>query len=150
MPPQADLALYDRKGRLTALAEIKNRRGTSSAWAARTRRNILAHGGLGRSDFFLLVTPDRLYVWKDAGTEPVELPPTYEANCEPAFAPYFERAGIDPAAVSRQAFEILVSAWLSGLTWRRRESSVPGQEWLDDSGFRSAMLDGCVEHEAIA
>ncbi len=147
MPLRVDLGLYDGKGQLVAVVEVKNLRDTSGEWAARTRRNMLAHGLVGRWDFFLMVTPDRLYVWKDVGNEPVELPPTYEADCAPTFAPYFERAGIDPANVTGPAFEMLVSGWFSDLTWRRPEQAAAGQEWLDESGFRAAVVDGHVEHE---
>ena len=148
----ADLALYDQSGRLTAIAEVKNRFGTSAAWAARTRRNILAHGGEWKSDFFLLITPDRLYAWKDAGIEPVERLPTYEAESGPTFAPYFRNAGLNPRNVSGEAFELLVAAWLSDLT---RSSNILKdrecrQDWLDESGFRAAVRDGGIEYETLA
>ena len=47
-----DLALYDHDGRLTAVAEVKNKQGTSREWAAKLRRNLLAHGGHYKADFF--------------------------------------------------------------------------------------------------
>ena len=147
----ADLALYDESGRLTAIAEVKNRFGTSAEWAARTRRNILAHGGRWKSNFFLLITPDRLYVWKDAGIDPIERLPTHEADLGPTFAPYFETAGLNPRKVGGQAFELLVAAWLSDLT--RSSSMSKGrkchQDWLDESGFRTPMRDGRIEYEAL-
>jgi len=54
---------------------------------------IVDVGGFGDAVFFLLVTRDRLYLWKDAGTDPVELPPAHEVDAEAIFAPYFDRAG---------------------------------------------------------
>ncbi len=45
---RADLALYDPGGRLVALAEVKNKRGTSREWAAKTGRNR----GFSDADFF--------------------------------------------------------------------------------------------------
>ena len=146
---RADLALYDRDGRLTAVAEVKNRLGTSRRWAAQTRRNILAHGSLGQSDYFLLVTPDRIYLWKDAGAEPDEVLPNYEGNLEPSFAPYFDKARIDPGRVTGQAFEMLVAAWLSDLTRASSGDPDSGQDWLEESGLRAAARDGHVEHEAV-
>ena len=143
-----DLALYDRDGQLRAVAEVKNRLGTSQRWAAQTRRNILAHGALGLSDYFLLVTPDRIYVWKDVGVEPVEVPPSYEGESAPLFARYFSGAGITPDKATGQAFEMLVAAWLGDLTRRPRDEAAPGEDWLDASGLRAAALDGRVEHEA--
>lgn len=149
---RADLALYDKNGRLTAVAEVWNRSGTSPTWAAKTRRNLLAHGNYRESDFFLLVTPDRLYVWKDAGTTPVERLPTYEADSRHLFAPYFRSAGIDPQEVSGQAFELLVASWLSDLTrWPdSRDESGFEQSWMDTSGFRTAVRAGHIEYEALA
>ena len=46
MYARADLALYNSHGRLTGIVEIKNKMGTSREWAARTRRNMLAHADL--------------------------------------------------------------------------------------------------------
>ena len=147
----ADLALYDRSGRLTAVAEIKNKHGTSREWAAQTRRNILAHGRSYRADFFLLVTPDRLYVWKGAGTEPLQTPPTYEADTKSGFAPYFESAGVDPRYVSGHAFELLVGAWLGDLIRSEETAGELGddQNWLAKSGLRSAVKGGRIKYEAV-
>ena len=145
------LALYDRSGRLTAFVEVKNKRETSHEWAAQTRRNILAHGGLCNADFFLLVTPNRLYMWKDAGTDPFAVPPSYEADTQSAFAPYFESAGVDPERISGQAFELLVAAWLSDVI--RAEETTGGsgtsQSWLVKSGFHTAVKDGRIEYQAV-
>ncbi len=145
---RADLALYDREGRLGAVAEVKNRPGNSPSWAAQTRRNILAHGALGRSDFFLLITPDRIYVWKDVGDEPIKVPASYEGESEPLFAPYFAGAGIAPDKATGQAFAMLVAVWLGDLTRRPDAEAARSEDWLDKSGLRAAALDGRVEHEA--
>ena len=152
MLTRTDLALYDRSGRLTAVAEIKNKLGTSGEWAAQTRRNILAHGEPCNADFFLLVTPDRLYLWKGRGTDPAQIvPPTFEADTLQEFAPYFESAEVDPQHVSGHAFELLVAAWLGDIT---RSAETTGklsddQSWLAKSGFRAAILDGRIEYEAV-
>ncbi len=145
----ADLALYDRSGRLTAIAEIKNKRGTSGGWAAQTRRNMLAHGGSFRADFFLLVTPDRFYLWKNAGIDPEPVPPTYEADAQPEFAPYFESAGVDPLRISGHAFELLVAAWLGDVIRSdgRTEEIAEDRSWLADSGFENAARNGRIEYE---
>lgn len=152
MSSRADLSLYDSNGRLTALAEVKNRTGTSGKWAAKTRRNLLAHGiGCG-SEYFLLITPDRLYAWKDVGTNLSEVRPTFEADTGPTFAPYFSHAGIVPDQASGQAFELVVAAWLSDVVRcaDRRDRHADDRGWLDASGLRAAIQNGRVEHEAVA
>ncbi|HXH09477.1 MAG TPA: hypothetical protein VNP04_06920 [Alphaproteobacteria bacterium] len=146
----ADLALYDRYGQLVAAAEIKNTRGTSSDWAAKLRRNILAHGGFPPVDFYLIITPDRLYLWKGAGVQPEIIPPTYEADAQPIFKPYFERTHVTPADMSSYAFELLVESWLNDLMRSEKpaEQLANGERWLVESGFLSAIKDGRIEYEA--
>lgn len=152
MHVRADLALYDPVGRLVALAEVKNKRGTSREWAAKTRRNILAHGGISDVDFFLLITPDRLYLWKDAGTDPVEVPPSYQAEADSLFSPYLEGAGVDPRTVGGHAFELIVSAWLSDVMRSAVSTNGHGDDrsWLARSGFHAAVKDGRIEYDAAA
>ena len=149
---RADLALYDPGGRLVALAAVQNKRGTSREWAAKTRRNILAHGGFSDADFFLLITPDRFYLWKGAGIAPVELPPTHEVDAEAAFAPYFERTGVDPRSVGGYAFELIVAAWLGDVMRSAvsTEGRVDDRDWLARSGFGTAVRGGRIEYEAAA
>lgn len=145
---QADLSLYDADGHLAAIAEVKNRVGTSGQWAAKTRRNLLAHG-LGRAPgFFLLVTRDRLYMWKGAGDEPIEVPPTYEEDVSKTLAPYFSGAGLAANQISGAAFELVVAAWLADLTHQGNPPRNVQPDWLDHSGFRKAVQDGRVELEA--
>ena len=150
--PYVDLTLYDRAGRLIAIAEVKNKQGTSPEWAAKFRRNMLVHGGYSQADFFLLVTPDRLYIWKNASTAPTLVQPTYELDAQPLFAPYFERAGISPSDISGQAFELVVAAWLGDLvrSEEQREALTEGQRVLADSGFLAAVRDGRIESEEAA
>ena len=152
MHTRADFALYSPGGQLTALAEVKSKLGTSREWAARTRRNILTHGGFGDADYFLLVTPDRLYLWKAAGTEPLEVSPDHDADARATFAPYFERAGVDPNAVSGPTFELVVSAWLGDVIRSAGSTEVPDDDWswLAQSGFLTAVKGARIEYEAVA
>jgi len=152
MIPHADVALYDHDGRLTAVAEIKNTRKTSREWAVKLRRNLLAHAGYGRVEFFLLATPDRLYLWKGAGVEPAPVQPRYDIDAAPIFRPYFEQAGVDPAAISAPAFELVVGAWLADLvrSGAPSEQLVAEQRWLIESGFLDAVRNGRVEYDIAA
>lgn len=151
MSTRADLALYSSHGRLIAIVEIKSKVGTSLKWAAMTRRNILAHGDIGGVDYFLLVTPDRLYMWKDAGTRPVPVPPTYRADTTTEFAPYFAGVGVPPDDISGHAFELLVGAWLGDVmrSTRRAHERTDTLRKLDESGLRIAVQDGRIEYEAV-
>lgn len=152
MSPRADLALYDCDGQLTVAVEVKNKLGTSAEWAAKLRRNLLAHGGFYGGSFFLLVTPDRVYLWKGADAEPDLSPPTYEIDATPLFAAYFTRAGALPGEMSSQAFELVVAAWLSELvrSEERPKDLADTRRWLAESGLLSAVKNGRIEYEVAA
>jgi hypothetical protein len=149
MSPPIDLALYNRYGHLTAFAEIKNKLGTSQQWARHLRRNMLAHGGYANADFFLIITPDRLYLWKNAGTDPTLVPPTHEVDIQPMLEPYFKSASVHPHHASGNAFELIVTAWLGDLMRLKCPSDQLGcgQNWLNESGFLTAIQDGRIEYE---
>ncbi len=151
MSTRADLALYSSHSRLIAIVEIKSKIGTSLTWAAMTRRNILAHGDIDGVDFFLLVTPDRLYMWKDAGTKPVPVPPTHKADTTAEFAPYFESSGVSPESVSGHAFELVVGAWLGDVmrSARRANENTDTLRRLVESGLLTAVKDGHLEYEPV-
>jgi len=152
MLPRADLALYGRDGRLIAVVEVKMKLGTSRDWAAQLRRNVLAHGGFQAADFFLLVTPDRLYVWKGAGSEPIVVPPAYVIDARPILKPYFEAAQLDPNLINGRAFELVVGAWLGDLirSEKKPEDLSNEEGWLAESGLLSAIKNGRIEYEAAA
>ncbi len=147
MSPLVDLELFSRDGQLRAVAEVKNRRGTSGDWAAQLRRNVLAHGGFPETEFFLMVTPDRLYLWKRSGIEPIVVQPAYEIDARPIFGSYFERAGVDPEGLSGAAFELVVETWLADLM---RADALSGRNGLAESGFLEAIRNGRIEYEAAA
>lgn len=152
MFPRADLALYNRDGQLIAVVEVKNKLGTSALWAAQLRRNILAHGGFQNVPYFLLMTPDRIYLWKDAGTDPVPTSPTYERAAQGIFSPYFNKSAIEPSEVSSAAFELIVTAWLGNLvrTADKPEDLTSEVAWLVESGLLGAIQDGRLEYEVAA
>ena len=152
MFPRADLTLYNRDGQLIAVVEVKNKLGTSALWAAQLRSNILAHGGFQNVPYFLLITPDRIYLWKDAGTDPVTISPTCEKAAQDIFSPYFDKSAIEPSEVSGAAFELIVAAWLENLVRaaNKPEELTGEADWLAAPGLLSAIQDGRLEYEVAA
>ena len=152
MATRPDFVLYDRHGRLAAIVEVKAKRGTSSRWAAEFRRNLLAHDAFQQAPFFLLITPDKVYLWKEtsrpggAGSSPI--PPDYELDAKSLFRRYLERAGLNPEDVSGQAFELIVMSWLGDLILQLPD--VTQQPELEDSGLPQAAKDGRVAYPAAA
>jgi hypothetical protein len=147
-----DFVLRSRDQRLTTLVEVKSKRNTSSAWAAQFRRNRLAHGHASRGDFYLLVTRDRLYLWRVASGEVDSLEPSFEVDAGPIFSPYFQGTSISASTASPQAFELVVGSWLADLVGERESSprfSAQGS-WLVESGLLDAVVGGQVEYATAA
>jgi hypothetical protein len=150
---RADIVGYGRDKRLVLVGEIKNKKNTSPIWAAQLRRNILAHSDqLPSSEFFLVATPDRLYLWKSAGNN---LPPDarpIDIDAKQIFSSYLERAGVAPESASSPAFELAVAAWLAELaqSGELRAKLAAVLPALLDSGFLDAIKDGQIALDEAA
>ena len=110
-----DFVAYDRDGRVLLLAEAKSRHGTSESWAAGLRRNMLSHGLLPSSDYFLIATPERLYLWRQEQPERPEAPPQVTMDAEKVLEPYFRKLKQEPSKIGPEAFEHLVLSWLKDI-----------------------------------
>ena len=146
----ADLALYDRYGQLVAAVEVKAKVGTTGDWATRLWRNIATQDNLSDLPYFLLATPETLYLWKRDATQKGSQP-THQIDLHPVLAPYFQRAGVDPQSVSGFAFELIVASWLNDLTHNSmsgESNTAPGG--LTESGFLDTVREGRVEYQAAA
>ncbi len=139
-----DFAAYDKDGRLSIVVEAMRQLGTNATWATKLRRNILAHGGVLHADFFMVVVPDKLYVWKGAAN-PQAKPTAIDAHG--LFAPYFHRTGVSPATIEPAAFEQLVAWWLNDLA-RGVPAEVDPQ--LRQSGIVDAVSGGRVLRQLAA
>jgi len=139
-----DFAAYDKDGNLAVVVEAILHLNTDAVWASELRRNILAHGALPRADFFMVVVPDKIYVWNgraDPQAEPAEI------DARDLFAPYFERIGISPETIVSAAFEQLVFWWLNDLA-----RSVPADvdARLRQSGIVDVVAGGHVLSQLAA
>jgi hypothetical protein len=137
MPSQhsgIDFVAYDREGRVVLLAEAKSRRGTSEHWAARLRRNMLSHGMLPWAKYFLIATPERMYLWKQERPNPRDVPPEFTIDAAKVFQPYFQKLRQEPSNIGPEAFELLVLTWLNDIA-RSGEHNLkqdPSSAWLSE------------------
>lgn len=149
MDIQADFVAYDSERKPVLVVEVRNKTGTNSEWAARTRRNMLAHGLIGGDiPYFLLALPDRFYLWKDNFLlQPVK--PDYEIDPSPYLMPYLANAGISVESLSGQGFELLIASWLNELLQQDSLPLVDGQndQWLIESGLFDAIRKGYLVSE---
>lgn len=147
MAEQWDFAAYDRENRMVLVVEVKTNRSVSSDWAARLRRNNLAHGALPNASFFMIVCPDQIFVWKDAPATPDAIAPTLVADAEPIFRPFLDDVGLSADQVSNNILELIVAAWLNSLLISAPEDLDSAQRWVADSGLLDAVAGGHLDQE---
>ncbi|WP_019500264.1 hypothetical protein [Pseudanabaena sp. PCC 6802] len=150
--PDLDIAGYDKNNQLVLIVEVKQKLRASSEWVTKLRRNMLAHGYFPQTSFFLLVTPDRFYLWKNAGVLPEIIQPDYEIDATPILQPYADRTGVPIEHMSGRSLELIVEAWLDEIM----RSDIPPaklgstQNWLFESGLYDAIKGGHAVLELAA
>lgn len=138
-----DFAIYDPDDHLVALIEAKSRRGASTEWARRFRQNLFAHLGRPDGDYFGLVTPERLFLWKQLTDSGRDRDPDHVVDLQK----YFRSLPSPPSENLRgAAFELLVSTWLLKLMTGDAEPP----EALVETGFLDAIKRGRLSYEAAA
>lgn len=147
-----DLSVDNRDGQLTLVVEVKSKTNVSPEWAASLRRNILAHGTFPKAPYFLMVFPDKFYLWTDSAAQLEQSEPTYIIDAHSILQPYFEKAGVQAHQISGQSLELIVASWLGEIIHSDRlpEDIVNSQSWLVDSGLYAALAGGRFEHGAAA
>jgi len=147
-----DLSVDDRNGQLTLVVEVKRKTNVSPEWAAKLRRNIFAHGTFPKAPYFLMVFPDKFYLWSDAEAYQDQSEPTYTIDASPILQPYFERAGVAADQISGASLELIVASWLEEIIHSNQlpENIIASQQWVIESGLYAALVGGKLEHEAAA
>ena len=144
-----DFIAYNTDGTVVLLAEAKSRRGTSESWAAKLRRNILSHGVLPQSRYFLIATPERMYGWSQENLPPSDVLPQFIVDAERALGPYFARLHQDPANISPRAFELLMLTWLTDVARSDEPAEIDASlRSLSESGLLSSLREAEIEMNA--
>lgn len=153
MSTKPDFIIYDRDGQRVAIVDVRNTRGTSAGWAAQLRRNLQDfEPSVWRAPFFLIATPERVYVWKEAWREPAPdskpLPPYLELDGGTLFRPYLEKTRSRLEDLSGPGFELVVMSWLQDLV-----HPIPGlypHAAQNTRDLGEAVKDGRIDFPAAA
>jgi hypothetical protein len=140
MRQYADILAFDKNGQLALVVEVKNKRGTSSDWAAEMRRNLFAHGLLPNAPYFLLALPDTFYLWKNTD------------NTSDAVAPYFGSSDMTSNDLTGTSFDLIVTSWLNQVIRAQNTQELvnENQDWLISSGLYNQLAGGHLALEAVA
>lgn len=140
---RADMAIYDRNGQLILVVEARNKVNTSTEWAAGMRQNMLAHGLMPDTRFFLLALPDHFYLWKNAGITPDFVLPDYDVDPRPFLHLAYDSAQTSPSTLTNESFELIISALLNTLLQTDTlPAKLQNEAWLISSGLFEAIKHG--------
>jgi hypothetical protein len=148
-----DLAVYNKDGQLVLAVQVKGKLNAWQEWASQLRSNILAHGIYPKAPYFLMVFPDKFYLWANEDAQLDMSEPTYDIDARPIIQPYLDKAGItQEQKISSQSLELIVVAWLSKIIYNELplDETDELERWLVDSGLYAAIAGGSFGREAVA
>jgi hypothetical protein len=141
MRSRIDLAVSDRFQRLTLTVEVKKKFGATEKWAAETRVNLVVHGFYPIAPYFLLVTPEKFFLWTSERNNLEETLPNYVADAQEQLKPYLDELGFNLEKIDTYIFEQVVSLWLKYSVLYPKVNTQKAN-WLEDSGLAKDILYG--------
>ncbi len=138
-----DIVVYSVDKTPQLVIEIKTKKGASPEWATKLRRNLIVHGVIPASPFFLLILPDHLYLWKDSSSMEVLLP-DYVIDASPILTPFLKATNLSLNTISGEGLELVVDFWLNELIDSELPDDKTGFDWLYASGLYEAIKNGSV------
>ncbi len=143
-----DLAVLDSFQRLVLTIETKKKFGVSEKWAAETRRNLVAHGFYPLVSYFLLVTPERFFLWTQDSNTLEETLPDFVDDAVQVLKPTFEELGFNVKKIDGRAFEDVVAFWLKyEVIYSMKKKKLP--DWLVKSGLAEKITNGTLLLEPV-
>lgn len=143
----ADLVVKSSDDNVALIVEVKARSHVTDEWASTLHRNIVVHGFVPASAYFLLALLDFLYLWN-----PQHLVPTakfdYKIPSHKILSRYLNKDSLKE--LSGSSLELLLSAWLRDIA--NSEISMgeyPEFDWMIDSNLYDAIKGGAVEAQAV-
>jgi hypothetical protein len=142
----ADILIRDANGKTLAVVEVKNIQNLSRDEAMQLRRNLTDFGVPFQAPFYLLLSQDVGFLWKDSSYENLDVPPMYEFPMEDVVARYSHgKAG---ERLYGAVFEILALRWLNNLTAQPPTIDKEPERTLAQAGFLYAVQGADVLLEA--
>ncbi len=143
-----DLAVLDSFQRLILTIETKKKFGVSEKWAAETRRNLVVNGFYPLVTYFLLVTPEKFFLWTQDSNTLEETLPDFVDDASEILKPAFEELGFKIQKIDGRTFEDVVAFWLKyDVIYSMNKKPLP--DWLVKSGLAEKITNGTLLLEPV-
>jgi hypothetical protein len=138
-----DLIVRNARGSTIAFVEIKNLQGLSRDLAIGIRHDLIEYGWIpAQAPYFLLLSQDVGFLWKEPKTDDLDLPPTYEFAMTSVVDRYLDK---DPGRrLYGEELEWLVLEWLLSLAGEVQPEAEEPERTLARSGFNDSIKGAAV------
>jgi hypothetical protein len=142
-PHEADLLVSDKTGKPVVMIELKNRQDMTRNVAVHLRRNLAAHDALGSVPYFLLLSQDAGYLWKNSPASDLLALPSAEFPMRAVVERYSPHTD-GSRRLGGSEFSALVFRWLQSLTQPSNGIQDAAETTLKEAGVLEAMRGGSV------
>ncbi|HEY7023222.1 MAG TPA: hypothetical protein VH349_19035 [Ktedonobacterales bacterium] len=143
-----DILIKDHNDEPIVAVEVKNRQNLTPEIATTLRRNLIFHGFVPRTPYFLLLSQDVGYLWKDAALADPLAPPDYQFPLDNVLSRYLKSES--PRRLYGSELELVVAQWLIGLTLEQGDPTEEPEITLRSAGLDQAIRGGSVLLETAA
>ena len=144
---QPDILIQSPQGNSIAVVEVKNRQNLSRDVATAFRRNMLAHGLLSQTPYFLLTSQDIGFLWKEAKEENFDALPDYEFSMDKVVSRYIKQKSGE--RLYEPVLDLVVFQWLLDLTMGTQKSLEEPERTLALAGFNESIKGAKIITEEI-
>ncbi len=139
---QPSLLVEKRDDGPIAMVEVKGMRNMSCDVAVEIRDSMLERGLPAHIPYFLLLSPDTGFLWKDDPSLNAETPPDYEFPMKSVITRYSE--GKPEKWLYRSVLEYLILEWLVDLRAKPQEMVEEPDKMLARAGFTDALQHAMI------
>jgi hypothetical protein len=147
MVPYADIVIRNSDGNAVAAVEVKNSANLSRDVAIDLRRTLLENGYVPVAPYFLILSQDSGFLWKDVGSAALDAPPTHEFSMRPVMQRYLSRIDTKER-LSGSVLELLVLHWLNEIALNGHRPTDEPERLLAASGFLDSLHNATILVEA--
>lgn len=141
-PHRHDIILQNPDGQFIAVIEVKNLPNLSRDVATMIRSNSMTYSLLPQTPFFLLLSQDKGFLWKEAWREGPETPPGYEFPMNHVVSRYLKREPED--RLYEIELEFLAMQWLRDMAAGKQKTIEEPEKTLALAGFNESIKDASI------
>ena len=140
--PKPDILIRNPEGQPVAVVEVKNIQNLSRDEAMELRRDLVSYGVPSQVPYFLLLSQDIGYLWKESRLDTINTPPTYEFPMDGVISRYSERK--PGQRLYATELELLILQWLTNLSTKPQKNTEEPESTLARAGFSDSIKGSLV------